>query len=467
MIRYHVIIRRVILGILTACLVGLTTDAARAEGTQKDIMTITREAGYQVNEFYRPKASMVIDAKTGRVLWEDNADTQRHIASMSKLMTIFVVLEEMQKGQFDFDTAIDVTEKYVTISQDYNLSNNKMQLGASYSVGELIDLIFVPSSNAATLMLADFVSSDSGARFAKMMNEKAQEIGMTQTVFYNSTGVINFELGSQMPEGADPNGDNISTARDYSLLAYHLLKKYPDMLEHTKNRQITVKEGTPYEESFDSYLYSLPGKTFGYDGFDGLKSGSSSSAGFNYVGTAQKGNMRLIQLIMGVGDWDHQESESERHKFGNALLDLCFNTYEYKQIVSQGEQTINEQHLVVADDLYDIVPKGTQPEAVVKDGRVTVQSSLPLVSDKIEPPQVSYEVVRKQLLQSSDKQAAKSFNLLKIGLIVFLFFTILLLVYELSASKGRRTKKNKPVFLFKCLLLLLLIGGSIIVSMYL
>ena len=84
--------------------------------------------------------------------------------------------------------------------------------------------------------------------------------------------------------------------------------------------------GTPYEETFEAYNYSLPGAKYGYQGVDGLKTGSSPTGGFNYIATVKQGDFRLIEVILGVGNWQNQDGEYERHVAGNALLDYAYTT---------------------------------------------------------------------------------------------------------------------------------------------
>ncbi|MBP1040460.1 D-alanyl-D-alanine carboxypeptidase [Vagococcus sp. BWB3-3] len=381
--------------VLVVLMVGLSSLATGVVAfAQEDIMTITREAGYTVDEKYRPKTSIMIDSQTGRVIWEDNADVQRYIASLTKLMTLYLGFEAIEAGKFSLETTLQPSQNVLNISNIYSLSNNKMAAGVEYTIEDIIHLVLIPSSNAATVMLANLVSDDNAASFVNLMNEKAKELGMTNTIYYNATGAASsFFEGYYLPEGIDPNGDNMSTARDLSILAFNMLKKYPQVLEFTKNPTYTVKPGTPYEETFDSYLFALPGKTYAYEGFDGIKTGSSPSAAFGFVGTAKRQDTRFIEVILGVGDWSDQIGEEERHPFGNALLDLGFNGFEYKKVLDSGEQTINDQQIVLEQDFYTLVPKNQELSFKLENNQLSLVTDLPQVSDKVPNPSVSYQVV--------------------------------------------------------------------------
>lgn len=355
-----------------------------AVNAAEDIMEITAAEGYTVAESYRPKASIVIDSQTGKVIWDDNSDEQMSIASLSKVMTAYLAFEAMEQGKYTLETVLQPSETIINISQIYSLSNNKMMAGVDYTVSDLMYLIFMPSSNAATVMLANHTSDNDEAAFINSMNAKAKELGMSNTVYYNATGATSSSfLGYYNPVGIDPDGENISTARDLSILIYNLLKKYPQVLEFTKNATHTVHPGQISEETFESYLFALPGKKYAYEGFDGIKTGSSPSAGFGFVGTAKREDTRLIEVILGVGDWTDQAGEEERHPTGNALLDRGFAGYEYKKILDKGEQVINDQKITLEADFYDFVPKDKEVTYELIDNKLAVVSDLPQVSDKI------------------------------------------------------------------------------------
>ena len=232
-----------------------------------------------------------------------------------------------------------------------------MQLGASYTVAELMDLIIVPSSAAATYMLADMVDPDPD-KFVERMNQKAQELGMNNTKYFNCVGVTNNLLQPYQPLKQPLNGDNLTTPEDYALLCTYLVNTYPDILNHTKYSEITVKAGTPYEEHFTSYQISLEGAKYALEGTDGLKTGSSDTAGFNYSSTAKRGDTRLVEIVMGVSEWSDQSGEEIRHLVGNAIMEQAFEQFEYKKVLSKGVHTIDGKQVEVSEDLWDCVPKG-------------------------------------------------------------------------------------------------------------
>lgn len=376
--------------LLTFCLLfGGFQQTSHAE---ENVMDFAEKSGFPVKEAFLPKASIVIDADSGQILWATQPDLSWNPASIAKVMTMYLALEAMEQGKFNLDTTVTATEKDVAISQIYALSNNKITAGVAYPVRDLFFMVAVPSSNVATVMLANLVSDNDEAGFIRKMNEKAVELGMTNTTYYNCSGaqIAAFD-GLYQAEGIDANGDNTSTARDLATLTYHLIKKYPDILQFTSKPIVKTMENTPYEETFETYNYSLPGAKYGYEGVDGLKTGSSPTGSFNYIATAKKGDTRLIEVVLGVGDWADQDGEYERHIAGNAILDHAFSTYEYKKLLSQGANTVNNKEIHLTDDFYGLVKQNTEPQFTLKDGQLSLSTEYGQVSPSVPAKSLTYQ----------------------------------------------------------------------------
>ncbi|MEF9946147.1 MAG: DUF1958 domain-containing protein [Lachnospiraceae bacterium] len=322
---------------------------------QQSSIEVARSMGNSIDQRYAPAGSIITEVHTGQILWSENIDTQWTPASMSKLMTIALAYDAVKTGRFDLDTKVPVTQKYIDISQITTLSNNKMQPGCEYTIGELIDLIITPSSAAATYMLADFIESDLNT-FIQMLNNKAASLKMTNTHYVNPIGVPNSSLGLFAPPESNPSDDNYTTSKDYALLCTYLIENHPDILNHTKYRTIVVKQGTPFEETFTGYNHSLEGAKHAFPGVDGIKTGSADK-GYNYSLTAQRGDTRLVEIVLGVSVWEDTEAEYIRHLIGNAILEDAFNNYEYRMILDKGEYEIEKKKVILSEPFYDCVPK--------------------------------------------------------------------------------------------------------------
>ncbi|MGT2756796.1 D-alanyl-D-alanine carboxypeptidase family protein [Streptococcus ovuberis] len=421
----------------------------------EDLMTITHEAGYtEALEMNKPKASIVIDAKTGSILWGENIDEQRDPASMSKMLALFLVYEAMEQGKFGLDTVVTATETDQAMGKLWEISNNNIVAGVGYTVEELIIATLVPSSNVATLMLANLVEPDPDA-FIDLQNAKAKELGMTSTTFYNATGAVARAFGGYYaPKRHDNYTPNVTTARDYATLTYHFINRFPGILDYTHDSKVTIKQGTPYEETFKSYNYSLPDGKYGIEGVTGLKTGSSPSAGFNITATAKRGEQELIAVLMGVGHWSDQNGEYYRHPFTNALLEKAFADYDYQLVAKAGKQTISDQKVTLEEDLYATVKTGETPKLVYQEDHVSVDNGLETVNPAIAEEQ---EVAAKPAgffnfgTQSASKteaasKSAKSVNWLTLGGAVglaVLGLGAILLILEKKARQDRRQSKRR------------------------
>ena len=372
---------------------------------QEDIMSITEKSGTSVDEFFRPKADIVVDAHTGAIVYGDNIDAPRDSGSMAKLMSVYVLLRAIQEGQLDYDTLITATDTDVIISQNQKLSNSPIVAGAKYKVSTLLNMIFVPSSSAATIMIANKVSGGDPDKFLDLMNQRAQEIGMTNTKWNNPNGAPTAVLdGYYNPTRYDQNAINQTTARDMAILAYHMVNEFPEILNYTKNAKITLFQGTDYEETHENYNYSLEGGRYSLKGADGLKTGSSPTADYNYTLTVNRGNQRFVQVIMGVGHYDVEIAESLRHVIGNALIERLYQDYEYKEVLPAGDHTIQGQTYHLEKPFYATVKRGTNPEVSVQNGQLQIANGLQTVSPSIQQTQAVSSVQASHQKSTSTRQ---------------------------------------------------------------
>ena len=407
------------LSVLTMLVVGLFimphTLVSAAE--QPSMMDLIRESNYQVEEGDKPKSAVLIDANTGKLLWGENPDASHNPASIMKLMVIYLTYEAMEKGQFDMETKVTATPRHEQIANIYEISNNKIVAGVEYPIKELIPMALVPSSNVATMMLAELVEPDAVV-FLQKMNQKAQELGMTNTKIVNATGAeISSFRGLYGIEGVDAaqldqTGSNVTTARDFAIFTYHLLNNYPQILDYTSTPTVSTMVGTPYEETFTTYNYSVPGAdpderntsiNYHLEGVDGLKTGSSPSGAFNIDMTAKRGDLRLIAIVFGVGHWEDQTGEFRRHPFANAMLNYGFNHFEVKEILPAGEQVIGEEKITLKQPFIDVVNKEDNPKPIINESNeLVLENPLPQVSDTIQPIKGDFETA-----EQAKKSAAK------------------------------------------------------------
>ncbi|MFR2165603.1 MAG: D-alanyl-D-alanine carboxypeptidase family protein, partial [Streptococcus salivarius] len=176
-------------------------------------------------------------ANNGDILWQYNIDEVRVHATMSKAMSLYLVFDALSKGEIKEDTVITAKPTDEAIANIYEISNNKIVSGVKYTVSELITMTAVPSSNAATVMLANYLSDNDPDKWIDRMNEKSKELGMTDTKWYNASGAGGILQIYYTPKRCNNNHSNQTTARDLSIMAYNLIKHHPEIINTLANRK--------------------------------------------------------------------------------------------------------------------------------------------------------------------------------------------------------------------------------------
>ena len=370
----------------------------------ESLLKQTKQAGYTLSKDNLPEAGIVIDGENGQVLWQENAGEKINPGDLSRLMTLYLTFEAIEDGTLTLDTVVTTTETQEAISQLSGMTNTPVVAGVEYQISDLIQLSLFTSSTVATIMLANALEEHDGA-FVERMNQKAAELGMTQTTFNTVTGVPadNFQ-GYYQPEGFDTANGNLTTAGDLALLTYHLLKNYPDCLKLAKQPQTNILSDSLYEASFESKNQLLTGKPFETDGVNGLLLGEND-LGFNGIFTAQRNNWQAITVLLGAGDSTIPDSAQTLYAVGKTLIDDTFQTYSYKKILDAGEQTFNGQTITVQNDFYAVMKKDTKPELVMDEEAITLKNALPVLSDKTDPLAISYSNKEKKLEQELEKHS--------------------------------------------------------------
>src|SRR5690606_13642676 len=176
------------------------------------------------------KNAILIDAETGKILYENNADVPAPIASMTKMMTEYLVLEAIDEGTITWETETQIDEFLHSLSANSNSSGVGLRLNHNYTVKELYYAMAIYSDNATTMALARLIGGTEDG-FVKMMNEKAAELGIQDAHFVNSSGLPNSMLGEYRINGSSADEENLLSAKSVALLAYSLIRDYPEVLE--------------------------------------------------------------------------------------------------------------------------------------------------------------------------------------------------------------------------------------------
>lgn len=305
-------------------------------------------------------AVILVDAETGKILFEKNSETVLGIASMTKMMTEYLLLEAVKEGKVKWDQTFTISPELSKMSHDESLSNVYLRVDGTYTVEDLYSAMAIESANAATIAIAEIVAGTE-ANFVKLMNEKAQELGLGDFKFVNSSGLNNRDLGKHFPEivgGAEE--ENVMSARAVAKLAYHMLKDFPEVLDTSSIPEKVFAQGTEDEFVMDNWNWMLEGyrniadrypnyQQFTYEGLDGLKTGSTSFAGYCFTGTAERDGQRFITVVMGT------KSQTERFVETKKLLDFAFNNFSKEEIIPANYQVKGTKTLPVAKGKEDSV----------------------------------------------------------------------------------------------------------------
>jgi len=219
-----------------------------------------------------PYAAVVMDARTGEVLHARNADTRLHPASLTKMMTLYVVFEAVENGEIGLDTQVTIS----SFAASEPPSKLGLRAGQKIRLRYLIRAAAVKSANDAATALAEAIEG-SEARFARRMNRTAAAMGMTRTTFRNAHGLT--------------EDGHLSTARDMTILGRHLVYDYPEY--YNLFSRITADAGVGTVRHTNRKLLQS------YPGADGIKTGYTRAAGFNLTASAERGGVRVIATVFG------------------------------------------------------------------------------------------------------------------------------------------------------------------------
>ncbi|PFB94612.1 D-alanyl-D-alanine carboxypeptidase [Bacillus cereus] len=274
-------------------------------------------------------AAILVEANSGKVLYQKNADELLSIASMTKMMSEYLVNEAVAKGKLKWDQKVKVSEYAYNISQDRSLSNVPLRNGESYTVKELYEAMAIYSANGATIALAEAVAGKE-VDFVKMMNDKSKEFGLKNYKFVNSTGLTNKDLKGHHPEGTTPDEENKMSARDVATLAQRLIQDFPKTLDIAKISKKVFREGTPDRIEMPNWNWMLKGLIKEYEGVDGLKTGSTPEAGDCFTGTIERNGMRFISVVIKTNSHTARFDETKK------LYDYGFANFEMKKMYEKG-----------------------------------------------------------------------------------------------------------------------------------
>ena len=271
----------------------------------------------------RAKAFILIDADTGEILHEKNSEAVLVPASMTKLMTLYLVMENIAQQNIRWTDNVTISAFSNKISRQPSLSSFQLPTGKTYTVQELFYATALNSSNAGAIALAEHIGGTEG-KFVDMMNQRAKSFGLDDVKFVNSSGLNNADLMGEHPPQMARNEDTKLSARSMATIAFRMLNDYPEYEQYSSMGQKTIREGQSDQIIISATNRLLPGKTYAMEGVKGLKTGYTFNAGFCFTGYAVRASGRFVSVVMGA------ETTEERFRGSGRLLQYGFDLAEGK-----------------------------------------------------------------------------------------------------------------------------------------
>ncbi len=246
---------------------GLVLDTSSAEArNRKNHKRPQAGIGYTP-----PFSAMVVDANTGRVLYADRENELRHPASVTKVMTLYMLFEQLEKGRFSLDDEIQISSHAASMAP----SKLGLRPGSTITVEDAIKAVVTKSANDIAAAIAEAVGGTE-ERFAQMMTAKAQSLGMSRTHYANASGL--------------PNSAQVTTARDLITLGRAIQERFPRYYAYFSTHQFTFRGSTMGNHN------RLLGRV---EGMDGIKTGYTNASGFNLLSSVKRGNRRIFSVVLG------------------------------------------------------------------------------------------------------------------------------------------------------------------------
>lgn len=381
----------VLLSIVLLCVFAMTIPVAAEEKSSDNS---------KANLAKGADSAILLERDTGKLLFDKNAHEKLPPASMTKIMTLLLIMEQLEKGSLKLDETVRVSERAASMGG----SQIFLEAGEEMTVNDLLKGIAIASGNDASVAMAERVAG-SEEEFVSLMNKKVKELKLKDTKFQNTTGL--------------PADDHYSTAYDMAIIAKELLK-YESITNYTSVYEDYLRKGQ--ENEF--WLVNTNKLVRFYPGVDGLKTGFTNEAKYCLTATAEKDGMRVIAVVMGA------KTTKERNASVSEMLDYAFNKFQTNKLFEKGDvittlqltKAEKKQNDVVASesistlhakgdsvdnittevkmkqDLVLPIKKGDHVGTlIVKDGDKVLSESQLTVKDTIE--KASYYTLMKRSLQ--------------------------------------------------------------------
>ena len=341
------------------------------------------------------KSAILMEEATGNILYESNPDERLPIASVTKVMTMLLIMEAVDSGKISLDDMVTVSEN----AMSYGGSTMFLETGEQLTVNDMLKGIAVASANDGCVAMAEHLAGSESA-FVDMMNEKAKELGMENTHFMNTNGL--------------DEDDHYSSARDVAIMSRELMK-HETIFNYTSIWMDTLRGGK-FQLANTNKLIRF------YDGANGLKTGSTSKALCCLSAAAKRNDMQLIAVVLGA------PTSAERFASAKSLLDYGFANYAVNTQITAGDEVqkiavekgVDKEVGVVAGDSCSTLVKKGQEDNITKEIKIDETITAPIeAGQKIGTMTISRDG---EVIADIDLNASSAVEKKGIGLIIKDFF---------------------------------------------
>ena len=297
------------------------------------------------------KHAVAVEANTGKILYEKDASTSTGIGSITKLLTAYMVYKAVDQGDLKWNSKVDISDYPFELTVSAGVSNIPLD-ARKYTVKQLLDATLISSANSSSIALAEEIGGTE-SKFVDMMKAQLKDWGITDAKIVNASGLNNSYLGDNIYPGSKSDEENTMSAKDVAIIAQHVVKEYPEILDITKKTEADFDGVNKLKTS----NYMLKGQPSYRKGVDGLKTGTTDLAGASFVAHSNESGMSIITVIMNADNTD--TDDYARFTATNDLLNYVVYHWESKTIAKKG-QAIGKSQASVLDG------KSKQVTAVAK-----------------------------------------------------------------------------------------------------
>ena len=297
------------------------------------------------------KHAVAVEANTGKILYEKDASTSTGIGSITKLLTAYMVYKAVDQGDLKWNSKVDISDYPFELTVSAGVSNIPLD-ARKYTVKQLLDATLISSANSSSIALAEEIGGTE-SKFVDMMKAQLKDWGITDAKIVNASGLNNSYLGDNIYPGSKSDEENTMSAKDVAIIAQHVVKEYPEILDITKKTEADFDGVNKLKTS----NYMLKGQPSYRKGVDGLKTGTTDLAGASFVAHSNESGMSIITVILNADNTD--TDDYARFTATNDLLNYVVYHWESKTIAKKG-QAIGKSQASVLDG------KSKQVTAVAK-----------------------------------------------------------------------------------------------------